>query len=428
MAVAATLQVASRIADHPPMRRTALSIILFAASIAYAIVPAGASTQLGTRSRRTEVAQAVASSSRRETTVPRPRAAAPRGSTVLPQLGVAMHFLWASWWSYQAEYTLDVAMGATWVRSDVTWSALQPTSTSKYSPIYLQDLDQRVAAAHSAGLHLLIVLLGTPAWAQPTGGSSVSPPTNPQDYANTLAFLAKRYNGQGVAFEIWNEPDLRQFMDPPDPTAYTNLACAAYRAIKGASPSTPVVAGSVSTFNRQFISGLFRAGLSKCMDAFSVHPYIYPPQAAAQAVSWQPGQSPWLNHGMAYLDSLLRQYGVPFLPIWYTEVGWSAASNDPASCGPLEYTLAEQASYTRSFLLYVATHFSNVPVVILYEGKDTTAASGKAAHMGLFTADLSPKPVVQAISALYQSPSSYPLDRQTRVPNAALHSGPVSLP
>jgi hypothetical protein len=47
----------------------------------------------------------------------------------------------------------------------------------------------------------------TPAWAR-TGGTTLSPATNPVDHANFVQSIVSRWGSQILCVDPWNEPDL----------------------------------------------------------------------------------------------------------------------------------------------------------------------------------------------------------------------------
>ena len=185
--------------------------------------------------------------------------------------------------------TLDVmqAMGVNQVRIFVPWAAVE----AKQDVYDWSKVDMVVNAAADRGMAVLAAVTSTPKWA---GGSTFAPNTAPWStaaYAQFMGDLATRYgaaNNGGEAkvsaYEIWNEPNARIFLDPVDPAAYTELLKVAYPAIKNADPSAIVVAGAVAailnageaTMNPvDFVQGMYAAGAHGYFDALSFHPYQY---------------------------------------------------------------------------------------------------------------------------------------------------------
>src|SRR5437016_4846215 len=74
------------------------------------------------------------------------------------------------------------------------------------------------------------------------GGSADKrvPPRNLQDYADALKWSAARWKSV-QAWEVWNEPNAAEFLNPADPAAYTRLLKASYPAVKAGNPAAKVV-------------------------------------------------------------------------------------------------------------------------------------------------------------------------------------------
>src|SRR5687767_1100267 len=104
-------------------------------------------------------------------------------------------------------------LGATWVRVDFNWPAIQPSNAKAYN---WKMYDRLVRVAGARNIKILGVLGYTPKWAQeprcaklvitPAAGQKCNP-KNTTLFANFARAAALRYKGQSVrAWEIWNEP------------------------------------------------------------------------------------------------------------------------------------------------------------------------------------------------------------------------------
>ncbi|RCG33181.1 cobalamin ABC transporter substrate-binding protein [Sphaerisporangium album] len=98
--------------------------------------------------------------------------------------------------------------------SETRWAQLQPARGEFDWPV----LDRLVAGGESAGLPVLFVLGGTPAWASPTGpaapypdGSRAAPPDDLADWDAFVRALVKRYRGRIEAYELWVLANDRRF-------------------------------------------------------------------------------------------------------------------------------------------------------------------------------------------------------------------------
>jgi hypothetical protein len=270
---------------------------------------------------------------------------------------VAYDPLWESTSDLAADFDAIKATGATWVRFDFDWSAVQPNgpTTWNWAPI-----DRGVAAANARGLKVLATLAYTPAWARPGGTDNKTPPTNPNDYATFANAAAARYAPQGVhAWEIWNEPNNPAFWKPnPDVVAYTTLLGAAYPAIHSADTAATVVSGGTSPESgtdapATWVQGIYSNGGRNFFDAVGVHPYAGLPYGPAYLASWNTFQQTLDVH------NVMVSQGDPKL-IWGTEAGayTGTATNAVSEATQAQFVTqylqgwANWASFTGPFFYY----------------------------------------------------------------------------
>jgi hypothetical protein len=228
-------------------------------------------------------------------------------------------------------------LGTGWLRFDLAWDDIQPTSTRSYN---WSPMDAIVSAARAHNFRLLPIIAYTPAWARPASCPSTDKctPADPAAFAAFAAQAVKRYSGQGVyAWEIWNEPNIKVFWQPvPDATAYAALLKATYASIKAQDPSAIVVSGGLSPAETDgagniapidFLTRLYAQGAKASFDALGFHPYSYPAPPSAY-YSW----SAWsqMQATNQSLRSVMTANGDSGKAIWLTEFG--APTNGP---GPL---------------------------------------------------------------------------------------------
>jgi hypothetical protein len=182
----------------------------------------------------------------------------------------------------------------------------------------------------AGGRHLTYVIAATPAWlakypenphAAPwLGKGSNSMPWSVEEFNKFVWNLATRYKGRIRAYEVWNEPQLADFLYP-----YTDAECntlatmtkRAYRTIKECDPDALVLAASV--LPRDSSGGMKRAGryLSALarkdwpVDAFTCH--IYP-----EPGTWGPRWRTMLDDVIAGL----KARSAPTSRIWITETAF----------------------------------------------------------------------------------------------------------
>lgn len=294
-------------------------------------------------------------------------------------------------------------MGARWIRVDVYWAVFEPYK-GRYDLTYVQQMQAVVMKAASYGLRVLFVVMGTPSWDQPssrTGAGSLSgieganlPPTNVNDFGRAMGWLSAQFAPSEVAWEIWNEPNITQFLSTESPSVYAALACSAYAAIKIASPAATVVVGAVSGEAWQWLASAFRDGLARCSDVVSEHPYVS--MHGHVSTTWQPPVY------ASEIHALMLKYGIGNEPMWITEVGWCAAIGSrvvaPGCVSPLE-----QANFSARYLAEIAASFPYVTNVIFYNGTDSVNNSPFIDWAGFLTATMKEKPVFTAVRSWIKS-------------------------
>jgi hypothetical protein len=264
----------------------------------------------------------------------------PAQAAAKPTLGIHAHLLWADVDGPELERQLDASKqaGARIVRVDVGWSSLEQGGKGQWSTWYRDRLDNLVEQAHKRNLKLLLTLADSPCWAssapasikQSCAGSwwdrgvQYYTPTNPQDYADALATLVRRYGSRVAAWEIWNEPNSPDYYKAPDAARdYVAIVRAAYRAAKGVDRNTKIVAGAVMQSDYEFTERLYAAGIKGYFDAFSIHPYC---EDRAPSDPWH---DEWMRlsfiRGIPKVRSVMARHG-DWRPMWLTEFGWSTST------------------------------------------------------------------------------------------------------
>ena len=258
---------------------------------------------------------------------------------------------------------LDIyrAMGVSWLRIDVDWSAIESTE----GVFDWSTVDRVVAAA--TGFQILGVLAYSPLWATSDTGETHAPPTDLADYTAFCAAAATRYAGKIAAYEIWNEPNHEPFWTTgPDPAVYTDMVQAAYTAIKAQDSEATVIAGALSPAVTaggdyapvDFTAACYTAGISGSFDAWSVHPYCYPASPDDVAtIAWNTFQRLPLVH-----DAMVAAGDTS--PIWLTEFG------APTGTDPTAVTEAVQAAHLATAIVQAQVWDWVEGPLFFYSGRD----------------------------------------------------------
>lgn len=314
-----------------------------------------------------------------------------------------------------------VAVGASWVRADLSWANIQHGGRDRYR---WELFDRVVTAASERGLTVLPVLAYTPPWARPPNCDSPKcAPADPAAFAAYADAAARRYAPRGITtWEVWNEPNLVGFWEPaPAPDAYAVLLAATAGALRAADPSARVILGGLAATATQdgnisatdFLVSVSARGANRVVDAVGYHPYTYPHLPSAKTsfgTAWER-----MTTGPESLRSVLTTYGTPRLPVWITEVGaptggpGTASDGRPSTTGPAttHVTEARQAVIAADAVRTAAADQA-VDALIWYSDRDLGSDTATEQNFyGLRRADGSPKPsfaaLRQAVAALQTS-------------------------
>jgi endo-1,4-beta-mannosidase len=288
-----------------------------------------------------------------------------------------------------AELAQAKAMGATTVRAEVSWAALEPEGPGDRQTDYLARLDRLVAGAGQRGIKPLVVLLRSPCWASSAPGAPGScasdaaeyPPRDAADYAEIARWLADRYRGKLAGMEIWNEPDHanEEYFKGPDKAArYAAILKAAERALDTADPKLPVLAGSLVGANGAFLEALYDEGIQGHYDALAVHYY---------------------DLSLASLRSI-RQVQLrngDKRPVWLTEFGWTSCFPSAKTEGEHKCVTAQQQARNLGDLFRAFRGTSWLRGAIVYRLRDHPQE-----HFGVLDADGDRKPAFATLRTAFR--------------------------
>jgi hypothetical protein len=259
-----------------------------------------------------------------------------------PLLGVTSGALLDQRAPLAAEVRTMQASGVTALRAPFYWWTAEPEKGKR--PDFAAT-DPLVAAAASARIALLPIVVGTPAWAARHPKLRNSPPAGTRAYAAFLEALIGRYGPSGSFWtehpdvpkqpirdwQIWNEPDhLHYWSDQPYQRDYVQLARAARAAIKDADPGANVVMAGFADRSWDSIAAVYRAGGKGIFDIVAIHPYTYEVRNVLRIVK--------------LARKALRDAGDGERPLWLTEVTWSSGKRPGHPPAPFETTPADQAA------------------------------------------------------------------------------------
>lgn len=199
-----------------------------------------------------------------------------------------------------------VEAGSRWARLDLNWAHIEP-SEGKRDWHTMESLERSLVNARASGMEVVLILGGTPPWAEDRSHVLCGGKVDPEKYPALAAFAADmvaRYHQppyEVTFFEFWNEPEVEAFLgcwgDPSDDyfggEAYGRMLQAVYPAVKQAAPTAQVLTGgllldcdprlgiTLSTGEPKdcrpgrFLEGALKAGAGAALDGVSYHGYDY---------------------------------------------------------------------------------------------------------------------------------------------------------
>ncbi|WIB68709.1 hypothetical protein DEI93_06680 [Curtobacterium sp. MCBD17_035] len=279
------------------------------------------------------------------------------------------------------------ATGATIVRLDLNWAAIEPSGPDSY------DLTHTLAvyrAATARGLTVLPVLTGVPGWASSAPGGCGPAFAAFMDRASPPMLAA------GVrAVEIGNEVNITGM----SPQAYTHdLLVPGARAFRAAGIAAGVTVGVISTglapartgggtwSPPDFLRGVYAAGGGAYLDAVGMHPYSWPDAPTAD-VAWN-----WLR-GATDVRAVMVANGDADKAMWATEFGFPTNSDRGVSD-------AQQARYLAvGARIWGARAWAGPIVIYSYQDLDTGARDPED-NFGVRDTDGTAKPAYDVVRDL----------------------------
>ncbi len=269
-----------------------------------------------------------------------------------------------------------------WVKMQIVWQDIE----KEKGKIDFGALDNEIHLLNQANIKVMLSIAKAPAWARdknakikpdPNGDLHDGPPADPQDLANFITALLKRYPGMIHAIEVWNEINLdREWTTAPqqlDPNRYVKLLQTAHDAIKAVDPNIIVISSALSPVGASndgrymddfaYFDLLVKAGMLNYADCVGAHHngINVPPTADYNNIPNRPNaryRGPWENpnHSWAFKTTLEGYHkrivaAGSNLKLCVTEFGWPSTQGLKGKVrGGFEFasdnSLADQADFT----------------------------------------------------------------------------------
>lgn len=298
-------------------------------------------------------------------------------------IGVDTHLMNKSSSSAKALQLLEEA-GVDSVRDDAYWSTAEPRrGLLRIDPAWQAYLSK----AQEHRLRPLLVL----GYGNTYYGNYAKPryPLVKEGFGNYVSFVTRELADSVDFYEIWNEWDKENPVDPGFARDYSHLIEETALRIRQQKKPVTILAGAVTSqgMDLGFADRLVEAGLLNHVDGLSLHPYVHCRHEARHTPErW----IAWLR----WVDADLRALAARPVPLYLTEMGWPSNNG---KCGVSEKT---QAAYlARSFFL--AQTLPDIKGLWWYDlFDDGTDLNDPEQNFGLLKGDLTLKPSYLTLKAI----------------------------
>jgi len=284
----------------------------------------------------------------------------------------------ASAWFYpsgsrqEGAASLCALAGINWVRDRLAWREME-AKKGEFAPKNKYDDTARKQA--EAGLQVLQVHHDSPAWAAWANRQVKRFPPDLRDAYNFQKEMARRWKGQVLAFEPWNEADIDVFGGHTG-AEMAALQKASYLGLKAGNPDVNVCLNVFATPNAAILSDLNDNQAWPYFDIFNLHHYCgtdaYPGvYAAFRAVS--AGKPMWVS-----------EFNAP--------VQWSGDKNEQEPTDANLRVQAERVAQVYASSLHEGPAASFYFILGHYVEGQT--------QFGIIHKDLSPRPAFLAVAAV----------------------------
>ncbi len=250
----------------------------------------------------------------------------------------------------------------------VIWYDVEPKE-GQYNWAALQEIDSALQKVAANDTEIILIVRGTPRWAQKVKGSACGPITQEKfvAFANFMTELVRRYSGPPYDVKYWeigNEPDIATELvgsksgfgcwgDSQDifygGSHYAEMLKVVYPAIKNVDPDAQVMIGGLlmdcdpdyppeekDCLSTRFFEGILAAEGADFFDFVNFHGYLpYTQQSLSLEFNF-PG---WKDRGgivvgkVNYLRDTMQEYGVQ-KPIFLTESSLNCPDWNSTDCSP----------------------------------------------------------------------------------------------
>jgi len=276
-------------------------------------------------------------------------------SSIPGSIGINIHFVDPK----PGEMEMLAAAGVRWARMDFAWDSTE-RAPGQYD---FSAYDRLVTALESYRISPYFIL----DYSNKLYDDGLSPYTEEGRRAFTewAAAAVEHFQGRGIIWEMYNEPNYRFWRPKPNVHDYILLALQVGEAIRAVAPQELYVGPATAVIDFSFLAACFKAGLLNYWSAVSVHPYR---QRDPESV----------REEFHTLQSVIAGFCPPGKPVpiiageWGYSSAWNWKGMDEAKQGKL---------LAREFLSNLA---QGVPLTVWYDWHDDSASpQDPESHFGL---------------------------------------------
>ncbi|HET9930010.1 MAG TPA: beta-galactosidase [Polyangiaceae bacterium] len=284
------------------------------------------------------------------------------------------------------------------LRVSMGWDELEPKRDSYDFAFWDAMVDMAVGEFK---IQLIPYVAYTPEWnsdGTPTDFWK-TPPRETREFGELMGILARRYRGRIHSWELWNEPDNRDYW-LGSAADYAQLLEAGATAVHASDPDARVVFGGLAggvDFLRE-VFDVHHGG--ERLDVVNVHSYYE---------TWNPEPLETLPEYLERVAQIIEAHGGR-QSLWMAEAGYSDFRGEGLDgarrAKSYEHTPDYQAVMLTKTLALALSH-PKVELIAWYELKDarpSDAVIGDAhnRHLGVDFADYTPKPAFSALGFMSQ--------------------------
>lgn len=196
--------------------------------------------------------------------------------------------------------------------TETTWAQIEPHK----GEWHFETLDGLVKLAEAHNVEVLLCFGRTPDWASSDPKALLGPvgagaPKTMEDWRDFVRAVVTRYKGKIHAYEVWNEPNVKDQFYSGDIPTMVEMTHEAADIVHSVDPSALVASPSPSQKDGlPWFEAFLQAGGAQFVDVIAYHLYVYPDKPEqivplAQAVK-----------------AAMAKYNAK-QPLWNTEIGWA---------------------------------------------------------------------------------------------------------